>query len=254
MDRIKNALTRKFGPLPAWAWLGLIALAIYYYRKHQSSSSTGTGSVATVPPTPQPGQVLEPGESYYDPNTGELSTAPGGGGGDTGSSSGTGIGSNGGGGIGSNGGGGIGVFPPDTTLPGLTPTPTPTTIMGEAKGRPRKAKPKAGATTNKNGDKTVKHTPASNKTRTRGFATIRTKYHLGPARLAGKPAAGTHQHITTAERKTVTAGTHQRPKTPVTRTVVRQRPVASATPQHKADTTPPPRPPKRKVAPRKKKK
>lgn len=86
MNKIKNALTRKLGPLPAWAWAMLLFGAVYFYQKYHSStaSGTGTGSVSPTPATPQPQTVLQPGESVYDPNTGALTTAPGGGGsGDT---------------------------------------------------------------------------------------------------------------------------------------------------------------------------
>lgn len=85
MDRVKNALTRKIGPLPAWGWLLLAFGGIYFYRRYSATSSgTGTGSVAPVSPTPGTGeQVLQPGESIYDPTAGTLATAPGGGVGDT---------------------------------------------------------------------------------------------------------------------------------------------------------------------------
>lgn len=80
---VKRALTRKFGPLPAWTW-ALIALgSLYYYRKYRGGtgvvSGTGTGSVGPAPATPQPQTTLQPGESVYDPNSGSLTTAPGGG-------------------------------------------------------------------------------------------------------------------------------------------------------------------------------
>jgi hypothetical protein len=80
MNKVSSALTRKFGPLPAWAWATIIFAGIYYYRKKLGGgtvSGTGTGSVTPTPTTPQPGTVLQPGESLYDPNTGALTTAPG---------------------------------------------------------------------------------------------------------------------------------------------------------------------------------
>lgn len=85
MNNVKGALSRKFGPLPAWAWFIIAAGALYFYRKYQANnattSGTGTGSVAPVTPVPGTGeQVLEPGESIYDPTAGTLQTAPGGGG------------------------------------------------------------------------------------------------------------------------------------------------------------------------------
>ena len=85
---IKGSLTKKLGPLPAWAW-GLVALVgVWWYRNKTSGtvSGTGTGSVGPAATTPQAQTTLQPGESVYDPNTGTLTTAPGGGsttGGDT---------------------------------------------------------------------------------------------------------------------------------------------------------------------------
>lgn len=83
LDNIKTALSRKLGPLPAWAWLILFGVGVWYYRNHLSSvsSGTGTGSVAPAPTDPQSQVTLEPGESVYDPNTGGFLTAPGGDGG-----------------------------------------------------------------------------------------------------------------------------------------------------------------------------
>lgn len=77
---IKRALTRKMGPLPAWAWLGIFAIAVYYYRNKMSGtastqSGTGTGSVS-----PFGLQALQPGTSYYDSQVpGQFFTTPGGG-------------------------------------------------------------------------------------------------------------------------------------------------------------------------------
>lgn len=81
MNKITSALTKKWGPLPAWVWLFGGGLVYYLYRKYSTTASgTGTGSVGPAPVTPQPQTVLQPGESVYDPNTGALTTAPGGGG------------------------------------------------------------------------------------------------------------------------------------------------------------------------------
>lgn len=78
---IGGALTRKFGPLPAWAWAALLFVGVWYYRNKlgAAASGTGTGSVGPSPVPPQAQTVLQPGESLYDPNTGALTTAPGGG-------------------------------------------------------------------------------------------------------------------------------------------------------------------------------
>ena len=78
---VKAALTRKYGPLPAWAWLLLLGVGVYYYRRKFSAASSGTGTGSVVPAGPTPGtgeQVLQPGESVYDPTAGTLTTAPGG--------------------------------------------------------------------------------------------------------------------------------------------------------------------------------
>jgi len=76
---IGASLTRKLGPLPVWAWALIVFAGVWYYRnKTSQESGTGTGSVTPTPPTPQDQTVLQPGESVYDPNTGLMSTAPGG--------------------------------------------------------------------------------------------------------------------------------------------------------------------------------
>lgn len=88
---VKAALTRKYGPLPAWGWFIIFGLGVWYYRRKFGavSTGTGTGSVAQSGPTPGTGeQVLQPGESVYDPTAGTLTTAPGGGGASGGGASG----------------------------------------------------------------------------------------------------------------------------------------------------------------------
>lgn len=77
MNNVKNALTRKLGPLPVWAWALVAGVLLYYYRNRSGAvgtqSGTGTGSVA-----PGPGlQPLLPDQSYYDPATpGQFFTTP----------------------------------------------------------------------------------------------------------------------------------------------------------------------------------
>lgn len=44
---VVGALTRKFGPLPAWGWLLIAAGAIYLYRRH-TAASTGASSTSTT--------------------------------------------------------------------------------------------------------------------------------------------------------------------------------------------------------------
>lgn len=74
---IRTALTRKFGPLPAWAWLTITAAAVYFYRS-RNGGGTAAAAAATSdatpadPSTPQDPVTLGPGESVYNPNTGQL--------------------------------------------------------------------------------------------------------------------------------------------------------------------------------------
>lgn len=76
---IRAALTRKFGPLPAWAWLTIFAGAVYLWRRRSgggvaaATQDTGT-SGDTSAPEPQEPITLGPGESAYNPNTGQLVT------------------------------------------------------------------------------------------------------------------------------------------------------------------------------------
>jgi hypothetical protein len=81
MSGVSNALKRKFGPLPAWAWAVIGGAALYLYRHN---ASLGAGSSSSVPaavdnsasstPEPQSPVTLAPGESVYDPNSGQLLT------------------------------------------------------------------------------------------------------------------------------------------------------------------------------------
>lgn len=81
LSNIKGALTRKFGPLPAWAWFTIAAAGLYFYRQRSGGSATtnntGTPVDNATAATPQDPLVLQPGESAYDPGTGSLVTAPG---------------------------------------------------------------------------------------------------------------------------------------------------------------------------------
>jgi hypothetical protein len=48
MSNLKNALTRKLGPLPVWAWAIVAFGGLWYYRNktaNATQSGTGTGSV-----------------------------------------------------------------------------------------------------------------------------------------------------------------------------------------------------------------
>lgn len=66
----KNALTRKIGPLPAWAWFGIGGGALYLYRQHQAQTQAGANPNA---PSSAPSDVNpDTGLPWnIDPNTGE---------------------------------------------------------------------------------------------------------------------------------------------------------------------------------------
>ena len=86
MNDVKRALSRKFGPLPAWAWAAIAGGALYFYRR--SKSGAGALGAANVPATSspdvtdqttaglQPPVPLDPGQSVYDPNAQQLFTPP----------------------------------------------------------------------------------------------------------------------------------------------------------------------------------
>lgn len=109
-NAIKNALTRKIGPLPAWGWflIGGVALVIYRRRMSAAANSADQAQAAAANP------------AYYGPY-GQDNYPIGGGSG--------------------MGGGGAG------TDPGTTTTPAPPTIIvnqgGGGKGDKRTPKPKA---------------------------------------------------------------------------------------------------------------
>lgn len=77
MSDIRTALTRKFGPLPAWAWALIAGAALYAYRSRKGTA-TPASTDATSPSTSDQTAglkdplTLAPGESVYDPNTGHL--------------------------------------------------------------------------------------------------------------------------------------------------------------------------------------
>jgi hypothetical protein len=76
MQRTKNALTRKLGPLPVWAWTIIGGIAVFWYRNR--SGSTSTASTATVPTATAPYPTDGGGGGY-----GGWSSQPGGGGNST---------------------------------------------------------------------------------------------------------------------------------------------------------------------------
>jgi hypothetical protein len=68
VNKLKDLLTRKFGPLPAWAWGALIAGGVYFYRKYESgktSTTTSTASTTATTPTNDTGVPFDssPGSS-----------------------------------------------------------------------------------------------------------------------------------------------------------------------------------------------
>lgn len=88
LDTIGAALKRKLGPLPVWVWAIIGGMVLYFLRSKGYFGGAGADQGETLQPRqadarePQQSTLLQPGESVYDPNTGTLSTAPGGGGGD----------------------------------------------------------------------------------------------------------------------------------------------------------------------------
>ena len=260
---IKRSLTRKLGPLPAWAWLLLFGVGVWYYRRKMSPaasaySGTGTGSVAPASGPPQAQVPLEPGQSVYDPNTGALLTAPGGGaaGGGTDPSSAI-----------DNLANSIadaiaaatagGQVSPGGTTPG---SPTGGGGAGGGghhgsgnrghggKGHRRKGKPKPGHG-NHPGKNTLKAGKSKSLARRSAERARSATNILGTgSRKRGKPTGDHHGVTHTRGRRTmknegakidrnVTSlgrnRLHSRPRTPATTTVQRQRPVAATRPAHR---------------------
>lgn len=259
--RLKSALTRKFGPLPAWAWAALLGGAYYFYRKYSAAASgTGTGSVAPVAPTPQPGQLLQPGESYYDPNTGALTTAPGGG---SGSDSSGGGGTDGSTPSAADIAGAVlaGLPPPEQGDPG---TPGNDGTPGTPGTNARVVKPKApaqGGGSNSNAPKGAPGNIKGNSTRARSVGTI-IKQGRGKAKKAvGIVGTGNFRFASNVGRPKAPKppkpkNVRQRPKTPVVKHTVNQRAEATHPKQSPTRQTghpapkPAPKPAPRKVAPK----
>ena len=76
VSRVREALTRKLGPLPVLAWALIAGVGLYLYRARNSAAgptaSTDTNTPNTESTSPQDPVTLQPGESVYDPNTGAL--------------------------------------------------------------------------------------------------------------------------------------------------------------------------------------
>lgn len=51
LNRVKKALTRKIGPIPAWGWLAALAAALFLYQRHRAATGAGASSTVNVPPT-----------------------------------------------------------------------------------------------------------------------------------------------------------------------------------------------------------
>lgn len=257
MSKVKSALTRKWGPLPAWAWFLLVGGAYYLYKRYSAASSgTGTGSVGPTPATPQPQTVLQPGESVYDPNSGTLTTAPGGASGDTGGGGGTTSGDTTGASasdlaaaMDSLAGAIASGMPPsqvDVTLPttpdspgtagtahGTTkrttkhkpkkkPTKKPVKPRGPHKGKTR---PRSGASTRKN---------AGGRTGPRWKPSLpRPRRHSSGSKVTGRGSGGVSPMPSRAR---------QRPRTPVVTTVQNQRPQGGFRPGRRQPAAPAPRP------------
>lgn len=83
MGNVKASLKRKFGPLPVWAWALIAGAALYVYRTRRAiGSASNAASLDATSPDIQDMSgsrldpvTLEPGQSAYDPNTGQLVSA-----------------------------------------------------------------------------------------------------------------------------------------------------------------------------------
>lgn len=221
MSNIGETLKRKFGPLPVWGWTIVAFIAVYWYRNKSGLSakvqtvSTG-GSITPVSPAPQPITTLGPGESAYDPNTGQLVSSPGG----------------------SDGSGGM--ADPSNAIDNLAQAIADAIAAGTSGG-------KSGATTTASGKSVHTGKPGKNT----GKRTAKTKQgakknHGGTVRKRGAAAIGSSGHKNTGSvhskpgRVRNTLGklgaskntrTSSRVKTGATQQVTNQRPRASNTPR-----------------------
>lgn len=249
MSKIKSALTRKWGPLPAWAWFAIVGGVYYFYRKYSATASgTGTGSVGPAAATPQPQTVLQPGESVYDPNSGSLTTAPGG------SSSGDGSG----GATTSSAAdlaaamdalaNAIATGMPPTQVQVTVPGPTTPGTSGTAPPIRRVPKPPKRKKPENTYPKEAPVRPKKGKSRGRSKATINPG---GKRRVAAKPApvgskapsnGGKGRGRSTGGVSPAPPRVHQRPRTPVVTYVPTQRRTGGMQPGRRAEAAPAPRP------------
>lgn len=230
MNNIKETLTRKLGPFPAWVWLVIIGVGIWWYRNHSASATTTADTSSVSPATPESPITLDPGESVYDPNSGQLTTAPGGGGSSDGGSSGSGSDTTG-------GTAGSAAIPlPDTSSPGF---PINITIPGLGKiPTKKKAKPKTASTgAGIKAGATTKHTTSAAKSQARSIATIRNITSRNPP-----GSKGAAKSVSRTVKGRSSSSVRQRATTPITTTQVRARPTPTAkrttAPTHPAKSAP----------------
>lgn len=240
MSNVMSALKRKIGPLPAWGWAIIAGVLVYYFRRKLNGGTLSTSSALPTDTTAQQSPVvLQPGESAYNPNTGGLVTAPGG---DTSGSS----------------GGDMATALEDlasalqaattTATPGDTSQPGTTSSPKKHRGkRSLKSKHKP-----KRKDKGAAHSPSDHrKHRHRSTASVKDNPR-GKAQTTGHGAGQR------TRRRTITVGdqggnwdtvggvkpkvgkvrTRYARKTPMTKPVIRQRPVASHPTHPEAHNTP----------------
>lgn len=221
LDTIGAALRRKLGPLPVWAWSLIGGSVLYFLRAKGYFQGLGSNKVTgeTLQPTQQatdaksPPTVLQPGESAYNPDTGTLTTAPGGGGGGASGNS------------GDSGGGGGGTTPTDNSdviqaiedltsavMGGQTTSDKPDSVSPRTHKPTALERAKAAVVKGKIGPK--------NRARLKGagYTASQISYHLRRHTALGKPrgktqkAAQTQKHGASAKKgrvgKASAAGVH----------------------------------------------
>lgn len=69
-DSVKNALTRKLGPLPAWAWFLIAGAALWYYRQRTSANSADAAQADAANAANTPAYYGPYGQDNYPINSG----------------------------------------------------------------------------------------------------------------------------------------------------------------------------------------
>jgi hypothetical protein len=204
MGGVKNALTRKIGPFPAWVWAGVAGVALYFYRKSQGSSAA-----ASTNPAGTLGYYGPYGQDPYSGGSG--GAAPG----DSSTGAGTGAGTTGGGGGSPSGSSGTdpgtapatnGSTAPLPTTP-VTPATTATAVVPAAKvAKPKAqhAKPSLGSGI-KAQTKKIKANPRSKATFSGGPVTRAHPKHATP------PKPPPRQRTTNPSRITRVSTNRRRP-------------------------------------------